>query len=1005
MSMEVGRIDLGLDVNQNYFNRQLRGISSGAEKSVMGAFGGLGKTMGIALGVAAVASFTKSCLDLGSSLTEVQNVVDTTFTSMADQVNAFANSAIDNFGLSETVAKKYMGTLGTMSKSMGMTESVAYDMAEAVTGLSGDVASFYNLSSDEAYTKLKSIWTGETESLKDLGIVMTQTALDQYAMNNGFGKTSAKMTEQEKLMLRFQYVMSGLSAAQGDFVKTSGGWANQIRVLSLRFDQLKATIGQGLINALLPVIKLLNGVIERLQVAANTFVDFTKVIFGIKEATGGSGSATGALLDGVTDSANAASGAIASANKQLAGFDKLNNVGSSDSDSSGGGSGVSIPSIEDVSSKDSEDKINNSPMIKLFEKMQDLLDPLKTSLSNLWNDSLKPLATFTGGALVDFYDEFLKPLGTWVLSEGLPKLVDALNNLLKKINWDKLSSALEDFWGAIEPLAEEVGKGFVDFVSSVSEVLGDGIAIAVNALATGISAVSKVISKIDPDVAHAVGTAIGAIGTSILAFKTATKLGEIFKSIGGGLKGMISAIGAHPYLAAATAAIGIIVGLSDFLQSKTGSKEIQEYATSVGELCTNIDTLIQTSDGNLEDISNTYESVKSITDKYYVLADNFDTLTTSEKELMKSYAEEIVKKVPALADSMETATGLFTTQKEEVYKAIQAAKDYAITMAAQDVLIDYGKEQINLNQKIAEGKRALQENIDKMKMYTTVTEDGRSVISGSIVDWNDANSVLNAYNETLRSHGLMAGSELTDNYNILSEALGKQYIEQDKLDGKFKDINTIISSQGKLYDELTTSVNDASKDICTETDTMSTYFETGIGGMSKVMEEFVTGSLNGADSISAKFAKLAPLVQKDIKEIMDNISGATGKVTISDNSAIMKAPNKKTVSIFDTVPHLATGGFVKANTPQLAMIGDNRHQGEVVAPEGKLLEMAIAAAKASGSSKENLEMISILRDILNALIQLGDKELIAKVLSSDIFNSVKNEAQSFKKKTGKPAFV
>lgn len=69
-------------------------------------------------------------------------------------------------------------------------------------GITGDVASFYNLSTDEAYTKLKSIWTGETETLKDLGVVMTQTNLDQYALNNGFGKTTAKMTEQEKVMLQ-----------------------------------------------------------------------------------------------------------------------------------------------------------------------------------------------------------------------------------------------------------------------------------------------------------------------------------------------------------------------------------------------------------------------------------------------------------------------------------------------------------------------------------------------------------------------------------------------------------------------------------------------------------------------------------------------------------------------------------------------------------------------------------------------------------------------------------
>lgn len=100
-------------------------------------------------------------------------------------------------------------------------------MSAAITGLTGDVASFYNLSTDEAYTKLKSIFTGETEPLKELGVVMTQTALDQYALNEGLGKTTRTMTEQEKVLLRYRYVMSTLSDASGDFARTSGSWANR----------------------------------------------------------------------------------------------------------------------------------------------------------------------------------------------------------------------------------------------------------------------------------------------------------------------------------------------------------------------------------------------------------------------------------------------------------------------------------------------------------------------------------------------------------------------------------------------------------------------------------------------------------------------------------------------------------------------------------------------------------------------------------------------------------
>lgn len=133
---------------------------------------------------------------------------------MTAQVDEFAKSAAQSFGLSETMAKRYTGTFGAMAKAFGFTEKQAYEMGTTLTGLAGDVASFYNLSQDEAYTKIKSVFTGETESLKDLGVVMTQTALDSYAMANGFGKTTSKMTEAEKVALRYAFVQDQLLAAQ-----------------------------------------------------------------------------------------------------------------------------------------------------------------------------------------------------------------------------------------------------------------------------------------------------------------------------------------------------------------------------------------------------------------------------------------------------------------------------------------------------------------------------------------------------------------------------------------------------------------------------------------------------------------------------------------------------------------------------------------------------------------------------------------------------------------------
>ena len=264
-----GKVTIGTALDLMGLKKGVGGVS-GALGGLSGILTKLGGLLATVFSVRAITNFSKEAIQLGSDLQEVQNVVDVTFSTMNQQVNDFAKSAMHTAGLSETMAKRYTGTFGAMAKSFKFTEEDAFAMSATLTQLTGDVASFYNLSQDAAYTKLKAVFTGETESLKDLGVVMTQTALDEYALQQGMSKTTAQMSEQEKVALRYKFVLEQLSGASGDFSRTSGSWANQTRLLTLQFDQLKATIGQGLINALTPVLRVINTLIARLQVLANS---------------------------------------------------------------------------------------------------------------------------------------------------------------------------------------------------------------------------------------------------------------------------------------------------------------------------------------------------------------------------------------------------------------------------------------------------------------------------------------------------------------------------------------------------------------------------------------------------------------------------------------------------------------------------------------------------------------------------------------------------------------
>nr|DAZ10550.1 MAG TPA: minor tail protein [Caudoviricetes sp.] len=439
--------------------------------------------------IQAITQFGKSCIDLGSDLAEVQNVVDTTFPHMSAQIDQFSKSAIEQFGLSETVAKNYSSTFGAMARAFGFSEQQAYDMGTALTGLSGDVASFYNISTDEAYTKLKSVFTGETETLKDLGVVMTQNALDQYALQEGYGKTTAKMTEQEKVALRLAFVQEKLSLASGDFAKTADSWANQVRVLKLRFDSLKATLGQGLINILTPVIKIINSIVARLSVLAEAFLRFTEMITGKKAQSNPVGNvATG--MDAATDSTNdytdAANGAgdaaSKSANKAEAaakkiqrsvmGFDKLNKLNEKpkSDDTSGsntGGTGTGLTGAMNDALNNTDQKFADSAkkITDAFNKLRETARPTTEAIKKLWNEGLKKLGDFTWDTIKDFWNNFLKPMGVWMLSDnaGLPRFFRITNDLLNEIDWNRLNKSLEQLFLALQKPAKFTWNALMDF--------------------------------------------------------------------------------------------------------------------------------------------------------------------------------------------------------------------------------------------------------------------------------------------------------------------------------------------------------------------------------------------------------------------------------------------------------------------------------------------------------------------------------------------------------------
>lgn len=224
--------------------------TKGIESSFASMAGSIAAKLGAAGIGAAILGFGKAAVEAASDLSEVQNVVDTVFGDGAATIDAWAKKAGQQFGLTETQAKKFTSTLGAMMKSSGMAGDEIISMSTDLAGLAADMASFYNLDFEEAFDKIRSGISGQTMPLKQLGIDMSVANLEAFALAQGLEKTFSQMDQGEQTMLRYQYLMQATSDAQGDFAKTSDGFANAQRRIQSSIDSIKTSVGTILLPTL-----------------------------------------------------------------------------------------------------------------------------------------------------------------------------------------------------------------------------------------------------------------------------------------------------------------------------------------------------------------------------------------------------------------------------------------------------------------------------------------------------------------------------------------------------------------------------------------------------------------------------------------------------------------------------------------------------------------------------------------------------------------------------------
>lgn len=868
MSTNVGSVDFELLLNSNPFNKSLKNTTKTIKNSgIENTLKNIGSLALIAFSVKAIVNFGKECVNLGSDLAEVQNVVDVTFGNLNTEVNKFAENAIEQFGLGQTVTKKYVGTFGAMANAFDFSNQAALEMSKTLTGLVGDVASFYNLSSDMAYTKLKSVFTGETESLKDLGVVMTQNALDQYALANGYGKTTSKMSEQEKVALRYKFVLDKLSIAQGDFARTSDSWANQTRVLSLRFNELKATLGQGFINIFTPIIKGINTVLAKLQVLANAFKSFTEMIFGNAGGDNGvSNLATDATnasdaIGGIGDSAKKSAKDL----KSLALFDTAQVLKSNeDSSSSGSGTGgISNSSIDFSSGIDKQvqdignmfNSINFEPLINSFNRLKEAAEPLITTIK----DGLKW-----------FYDNVLVPLAHWTIEDLLPSFLDLVSGALKVIN--PLITAFQPifqwFWNNfLQPIASWTGGVIVEVLSGLADALTD--------IGNWMSENQSVVTGME---------------IAILGFFGAWELTKLFGFI------------------------GMSGGLVKAFASITGAI----WACTGAKIADKLETIYLT----------------ALYAKDFLVG-----LAQGTAALVKQAAQWVTNTAIKVADTAATiASTVATTAATAATWLFNAALTVLTSPITLVVVAIAG---------LVAGIVLLIKHWDQAKEAASICWESIKNVWNSVKDWFN-NTVIIPVQTFFTELWLKVTNTASTAWQKISNVfsgVGKWF--SNKFQEAYNGITRIFNNIGTFFNGIWNRIKN----------TFSTL-GTSIGN---AISDAVKSGINGVIS----------LIENTINTAINLINGGIDMINLLPGVNVGKIGNL-------ALPRLAQGGYVKANTPQLVMVGDNRHQGEVIAPEDKIMDLYKKANREIGLGNDS-RVIELLQKIIYLLENLD----LAPILNID----------------------
>lgn len=899
----------------------------------------------------------RDAIDLSASLTEVQNVVNHTFGDMTYKVEEFAQKSIQSFGMAELEAKQVSSRFQAMGSAMGITgnqvkqatanfgefnktleaadyNGVADSMADVslnLTKLTADMASFYNMDIDEVASKMESVFTGQTRPLRTFGLDLTEASLKEYALSKGIDASIKSMTQAEKTMLRYQYVMEHAGASIGDFTRTMDTWANVVRTIGQQFQKLGSMIGGGLINVFKPALirlrNFLNTMIDLVEKAMNAIGKLLGWQIEIEEV----GVSFDDAADGVEDFSDGVGGAAKNAkelNKQIRGWDKLNVLNTNSGSGGGGGGGASgggagggagqssggAVSIKDyesdieswnelgqrIADKMSEgmEGINWSETYEKFRAFGDgladflnglftgesgkrLFSNLGTTVANAINAVWTGASAFAnkfdfsglgeaiGTGINSFFEKWKPALQARTMSNIAIGILDAIISALDTVKWDKVGEQVGKFlanlkWKKfLKKMAQAIGKAISGIFTAIKFSFKE--APLETALLTAFAALklTGVINKIPTILGGILFGKSGILTLGVNALKLTIKnigvamasgasLGEAVTSALAGAMGALGAVVTSPGFIAITIALLATITIATIIDKLTLSdaefenivggpkwddvnNRIETYRDDIDDLKDSLSDLKDEYDSNIQKADGEAQVISTLINRYEELTSK-TSLTSQEQEQLKNVTQELIDKVPALAQHYDEATGKINL--------------------TTDAIRDLGNEEIESIKKAALGEylsnlyEKRYEAVDKLRSAYNTYKDALEIAKEKTIEFHQA-----------KANGSMTDAEAEEGIKKVWQAV--------------KDASDVMVDAKKAADDYGDSINGITEDLYGTTenfnavnDAFGTFNENALGA-SVVLEE-ATGNLD-------KFRKS----QDDTKKSTDNQKKSTDNLTKS----------------------------------------------------------------------------------------------------------------------------